>query len=405
VKATASLEGLTGIGPQGCTLQTCSQAQMRAIFGHGLVNAEAATSPIGTLVYSTNGDAKSGVGHEVGSGALSVPAGLGPAIASQLRQTQVAVFDSFDGATFRVPADQLFNVDELQRLAAIGYASSSHSLQASQGIGAYAGTFVANQSTIPMFISFSNHALTAMSATAWGPKAGFMAQPALLTNQPTQQFEWGLVHNDRISVRPFAQFAQDNDARLLGAGLNLSFRPTDALRAHIGLAQTQSPMTNSLVGNSASGQISMNTAEIGLEHDINPSLSVFARSRVTSLGSSNASVQHWGVRGGQIMQHHIGLELKLNEARVAFGAYDPGALSNGALTLMMPEGRTADGQVTYREQSFNVNQQRRFGGFAAAMFPLRLGSTDLGTVTLSVQQSPDNPSRVGRASLTYSHQF
>lgn len=405
VKATASLDGLTGFGPQGCTIDTCSEAQMRAIFGHGLVNAQAATSPIGTLVYATDGNAKTSAGHELGSTSFSVPAGLGPAIADQLSQTKVAVFDSFDGATFHVPAHHLFDTGKRQNLAAIGYAAHPNALQASQGIGAHASSFALNQSTVPMFVSFSNHALTAMSATSWGAKAGFMAQPALLTNQATQQFEWGLVHNDRFSVRPFAQFAQDSDGQLLGGGLNLSFRPTLASRAHIGLAQTQSPMANSLLGNQNTNPIAMNTAEIGFEHDLNPKLSVFARSRITSLGRASASTEQWGVRGGQILQHHIGMELKLDQARVAFGAYDPGTLNNGTLTLLMPDGRTAQGQVTYREQGFSVNQQRRFGGFLATMIPIRMGSTDLGTVTFSIQQSTDNPSRVGRASLTYSHQF
>lgn len=403
VKATASLADL--VGRDGCSLSTCTVEQMRAIFGHGMVNAEAAINPIGVLVYSTDGSAMTSSGHTVGSVSLMVPGNFGQHIKSQLKDVEVAVFDSFDGATFRVSADQVFDTQTKQSLGAIGYAAATHALHAAQGLAPYAASFAATGSTMPVFVSFSNNSLTAMSATVWGDKAGLMAQPALLNDQAMKQFEWGLIHNDRLSVRPFTQFAQDQAGRLLGFGVNLSVKANDSLRAHVSLGQGQAPTANSLTSINPTAPISINTAEFGLEHDVTRKISVFARTRLTDLGSTDASTAQWGIKGGQILQHHIGVEFKSNDAKIAIGAYDPGYMRNGQLALMLPDGRTSDGQVIYREQRFNVQQGSKFGAFLAAKAPLRLGGTDLGMMTFSIQQSPDEPSRIGRASLTYSHQF
>jgi subtilase-type serine protease len=408
VKATASLNDLQARNPDGslgCTVSSCSDSDMRAIFGHGMVDAQAAINPIGVLVYSTDGDATSSSGHTVGSMTLMVPASLGANIESQLREVDVAVFDSFDGATFRVSADQVFNTQQKQALGAIGYAAATHALHAAQGIAPFAGTFAATNSVTPLYVSFSNNALTAMAATSWGDKAGLMSQPALLSDQAMQQFEWGLIQNDQLSVRPFTQFAQDEAGKLLGFGMNMSFRPTERLRAHISLAQSQSPTANSINGSYRTSAVPINSAEIGLEHDLTRNVAFFARSRLTELGATRATTDQWGIQGGQIFQHHVGLEFKRDDTKVAIGAYDPGQIRNGQLALLLPDARTPDGQVIYREQRFNVQQGPRVGAFIAAKAPIRLGAQNLGTVTLSIQQSPYESSRVGRASLTYSHQF
>lgn len=403
VKATASLEDLTGFF--GCTLDTCGESNMRAIFGHGLVNAERAVSPIGTLIYSTDGDATTTDGHSVGNTQLMVPASLGSHIVSQLREIDVAVFDSFDGATFRVSADQIFDTQKKQDISAIGYSAASHALHAKQGLAPFASTFATQNVGIPLYVSFANNAFTAMSATVWGDRAGLMAQPSLMSDQALQQFEWGLINTAKLSVRPFTQIANDTDGRLLGAGVNLSFKPTSFMQAHVSVAQSQSYIASGISSSRQASAVAVRVAEFGLEHDLTENISVFARSRLTDLGSTEASTMNWGVKGGQIFQHHLGVEFKMDLAKLAVGAYDPGQMKNSQLALMLPDGRTRDGQVIYREQRFNVEQTPRIGAFLAAKAPIQIGSKHFGTVTFSIQQSPYEPSKVGRASLTYAHRF
>ena len=191
-------------------MATCGDSSMRAIFGHGLVNAQAATSPIGTLIYTTDGNVKTTSGHAVGTTALMVPAGLGQQIARQLQRIDVAVFDSFDGATFRVTADKVFNTQQQHKIYPVGYSTASLTLHNAQSIAPFSKTITSQSGALPHHISFATNAFTAISATTWGDKAWLIAQPALMSDQAMQQFEWGLVQTDRLSVRPFTQFSQNN---------------------------------------------------------------------------------------------------------------------------------------------------------------------------------------------------
>lgn len=364
VKVTSSLENLTGFF--GCTMATCDESNMRAIFGHGLVDAQAATSPIGTLMYATDGNVKTTAGHAVGTTTLMVPAGLGQQIAKQLKKVDVAVFDSFDGATFRVTADKVFNAQQQQKIYPIGYAAATHALLDAHGIAPFSKTITSRSGTLPYHISFATNAFTAMSATTWGDKAGLMAQPALMSDQAMQQFEWGLVQTDRLSVRPFTQFSRNNAGELMGAGINLSIKPIPSVRAHLSIAQSQSYMASNIDRASQSTAVAVNVAEFGLEHDITPNVSVFARSRLTELGSTSASTQQWGIKGGQIFQHHLGVEFKVNQMKLAVGAYDPGQMKNTQIALLLPDSRTPEGRINYKEQRFDVSQKTQVGVFLAA---------------------------------------
>ena len=403
VKVTSSLENLTGFF--GCTMATCGDSSMRAIFGHGLVNAQAATSPIGTLIYTTDGNVKTTSGHAVGTTALMVPAGLGQQIARQLQRIDVAVFDSFDGATFRVTADKVFNTQQQHKIYPVGYSTASLTLHNAQSIAPFSKTITSQSGALPHHISFATNAFTAISATTWGDKAGLMAQPALMSDQAMQQFEWGLVQTDRLSVRPFTQFSQNNSGELMGAGINLSIKPISSVRAHLSIAKSQSYMASNINRFPQSTAVAVNVAEFGLEHDITPNVSVFARSRLTELGSTSASTQQWGIKGGQIFQHHLGVEFKVNQIKLAVGAYDPGQMRNTQIALLLPDSRTPEGRVNYKEQRFDVSQKTQVGVFLAAKANLHHGATSFGTVTFGIQQSPYESSKVGRASLTYTHQF
>ncbi len=89
----------------------------------------------------------------------------------------------------------------------------------------------------------------------------------------------------------------------------------------------------------------------------------------------------------------------------AAGAYDRGQMQNCDIAILIPYGRTREGQVRYREQRFGVDQTPKIGAFLAAKAPITVGPHNLGMVTFSIQQSPYERSRIGRASLTYSHRF
>ena len=76
IKDTAVYTGLKGYGASGCTSSTCTTAQMKAIFGHGLVSSAASTSMISSAGYSIDGKVYSGNNLNVSAKKLYVVSGL-----------------------------------------------------------------------------------------------------------------------------------------------------------------------------------------------------------------------------------------------------------------------------------------------------------------------------------------
>lgn len=94
--ATAELTGLRTLS--GCTVATCGEAQMRAVFGHGMINLAAALSPIApSAMISSRGD------HTLNHSFLIAPHLTGDAIKEGLDGAVAVVRDDFDGMHFTVP--------------------------------------------------------------------------------------------------------------------------------------------------------------------------------------------------------------------------------------------------------------------------------------------------------------
>lgn len=95
--ATASHEGLETAS--GCTLDRCGEAAMRAVFGQGMIQLEAAMGPISPAgVVASNGDAVT-LGHN----AIMVPSIVGDGLSVNLDGAVAALRDDFDGVHFAIP--------------------------------------------------------------------------------------------------------------------------------------------------------------------------------------------------------------------------------------------------------------------------------------------------------------
>ena len=94
--ATAELEGL--ITTSGCTVATCGEAHMREVFGHGMINLNAALSPISpSSLVSGRGD------NALDTSFLFSPSIVGDAMKDGLGGAIAVVRDDFDGTYFTVP--------------------------------------------------------------------------------------------------------------------------------------------------------------------------------------------------------------------------------------------------------------------------------------------------------------
>lgn len=99
LKATTTYQGLQSA--EGCTINTCSQQQMRDIFGHGLIQVEDALQPIGRASILTS----SGEQSPAPTTYIKTPTLLGDSFERALEGSTAVVQDDFDQALFLTRLD------------------------------------------------------------------------------------------------------------------------------------------------------------------------------------------------------------------------------------------------------------------------------------------------------------
>ena len=228
VKASASLEGLTG--HLGCTLASCSESAMRAIFGHGLVNAEAAVNPIGSLFYTTNGSTE-----QPSTASLRLPQGLGQAFSHWAANLDVAMFDSFDGAQFMRKGSDIFASKAEGTMALIAYSPSQdkgtqqndNSIDFATEFGHYSQSHSLENTDHPIYFSSSARAMNLAGANFWGDLSGLLIQPSFIPNQLRDQIEMPFYQSNFLSLQPFMQFTKNTQTEVTGFGFNLLWKNKD----------------------------------------------------------------------------------------------------------------------------------------------------------------------------------
>lgn len=405
VKATASLEGLTGYF--GCTLASCSESAMRAIFGHGLVNAEAAVSPIESLSYTTTGSTDNPTTH-----ALRSPKGFGQGFNRWVANLDVAMFDRFDGAHFMRKGSDVFASNAEGTMALIAYSPSQNkgarqsdkSTRFATEFGLYSESQALGNTSYPVYFSSSARAMNLASANFWGDLSGLLIQPSFIPNRLHDQIEMPFYQGKFLSLRPFMQFTRNTQTDVTGFGFNLIWQDSDthlltslsSSKHHLNLGVSKAYDRN---------QQQIQNIEIGLQQRFNPNTLFFLRTAYSQLGTSHVSTQQWGLKQANLMQVSSGLEITHKAIKVAFGLYDPGHFTHGEVSLLVAKGRNKNKQVYYQKESFKLKSDRRLAGFLAAKGRFMLTHKQAVDVSLSIQQSPYKRTHVGQASLTAAFNF
>ena len=81
---------------------------MQSVFGHGLVNANAASASIGSLNMGTGSNLFSGSKIDLSKSKMQLPSGLSASIKRAILADEFVAFDSFDGAGFIVTGNTVF---------------------------------------------------------------------------------------------------------------------------------------------------------------------------------------------------------------------------------------------------------------------------------------------------------
>lgn len=361
------------------------------IYGHGLLDLGAATQPIGTLTANAVGSTVATGSLTTGNSAsLTGNAVLGDALVHSLSAVPMALFDSFDGATFVGDLGQMvapgrgLDVGDLafgdfgtaffaERSGVPGLSLSL--AEQRQDIGAYAAlqgqsrdggetvmmARLALDKTTTLFAGLNaslaglqpgNDALPyqaglALSADALVPGALTLADGGVALGLDTALgADWGLTLT-LLNKAPNDDFgaagASAAEARLrfaLGGGLTLEG----------GVAYLREE--GEMLGAAGQGLLAIGRAEtvqasIGARFALSPDTMLFARydRAVTRAGNTGALIDSADVASDSWAVGLIGQDAALPGDHWGISAYQPLAGRGGEMVLARPLGRSSDGIV------------------------------------------------------------
>lgn len=374
LKTTASLDDLTRF--DGCTVATCGVQTMRAVFGHGLINADAATQPIGAVAMATSGTVNSGL---VPLGATNMTAPSGVSVAD-LSGINVAVFDTFDGATFHLPATQIMG-READATRALAYSTTQDTPDTRVDFG-------------PRF-SFAAMPMTAGDSLGegafWGQKLGLVSDA-----HATRQFgvEARFAATEWLDLSGHATFADDLNTGRIGFDGTASVGEDTQMRLGLSFG-TEAGLTDEGIAQSG--------LSIGLRHIVTDRVELFGQLAFERQGDTTADINQWGQTGALSRDATIGMEVSHAAGALSFGLYQPETQMGGTAEITLAAGRDVAGNVIYQTHKFETTTTPEPGVFIALRGDMP--GFDTGQLSLSVQQSPGNVARTDQAAFNIGFQF
>jgi subtilase-type serine protease len=403
--STASLSGLTSY--TGCTLATCGSATMSAIFGYGLINSTAALSRIGSWVLPNGTNYYSDGTYVVTTSSAVLPAGLSSSATQAIKNRDFVVFDSFDGANFKVKGSELFGQNTSVKQSNLRYAPSSNGSATARSRKADFASF--NSLTgkdLKFGFAESQQGSIAGNLSFWQDKAFMM--PTMDSGNPNQRNytgEFSLPFGGTSAVNYFYEFSQEGKLNTHGFGFMQTVFSKLELNFSAGIANDQSYAlgyrSDAVVANVYSTPM-----KIGARYPVSDSFEVFGYASSRKINDLDPSNRSWGLSQGTYSAYSVGAEWKREggDSLVA-GLYQPESLSNGSLSLVVPAGRKTDGTILWQKEIFDVNEQVATGLFLAGKIPLNWGSQFKPELRFQMQTIPQNNHSIDKASIDISWAF
>ena len=201
--ATATYDGL--VTADGCTITTCTEAQMANVFGQGLINLPDALDPIGATSIEVTPYVKMSLKQSV----LVTPNVLGGSVRNALADQSIIVRDSFDNAAFMLALDTYILPSPLR------YATGYNGIKARHGEHlAQSGFRFAEQGSIPLS-AYLPARLTDPSYSSDGNWVGYEH----ISGDSRQQIFFSQGKNRSVVHGVISQY-QHNTQRWMGVGFD-----------------------------------------------------------------------------------------------------------------------------------------------------------------------------------------
>ena len=405
IKEGASLNGLTGLSGQ--TLANDGEDVMRAIFGHGFINAETSSAPFASLHYAIGSDLSQAINLDEAK--LDLPAGLSKATQERIRAGTFVVFDGFDGARFTAGGDTIFNSGYVAQVPIFGAAHTIDTHRGSKRHGeGYAEAAFRRDGQIdmpskwaPRFITTGDSARLSAASSVWDKKIGLFGNLDTVRSTEAVSYGWD-VNVGGVSVRPFIQIDntdQSDDTPLRGYGAAFVADIGRGAQVVGGIKQASEFLNNGLLGDGHT-LTDLTEVEYGFVTKLSSQSDLFARISTIVLEDVDAFDTHFGFQNVESNGWTVGYETRTSLGHFAVGVSKPNTLSQGDITLITPSGRSKEGALHYVEQRFPIIDDNHLERFIA--YGLNNGGWD---ISLGLVEDRYEPGTIGASKLQLSRSF
>ena len=412
IKTTSSLENLTS--SSGRTLATHGEAYMQSVFGHGLVNATAASASIGSLNMGTGSNLFSGSKIDLSKSKMQLPSGLSASIKRAILADEFVAFDSFDGAEFIVTGNTVFE-DKYnnQNIVLLGYFADARdeNVQIGQKFS-YTNTSLGEVRGMNLNISQGNSEVSLASTNYWGEKASLIARPNFFTSTPTSQLNMKIPYSETLSLGAFIQ-APDMQGDIrdrTGFGLALDWAPTDRSSLHSSISSVDANVSLAATNDTTSQMTNADILNLSFKHKVNKGFEIFGSLSHYGIGDIAASPTAFGISNAEYTSKTLGAEfVSESGSKYTMGVFDSGKMAKGSVAFQTASGRSTDGAISYQTKEYSNDSgyfnKEDMALFFAGSVPINYQVSKSSIFSFNYQSVPGNSLRKGQIGVQLSHVF
>ena len=412
IKTTSSLANLTGY--YGETLSSVGTARMQKVFGHGLVNATAASASIGSLNMGTGSNLFSGSKIDLSKSKMHLPSGLSAGIKQAILADEFVAFDSFDGAEFIVTGNSVFeDKHDKQNIVLLGYFVGAREEKAQIGQKfSFTNTSLGELRGMNWNISQGNSEVSLASTNYWGEKASLIARPNFFTSSPASQLSMRIPYSETLSLGTFMQ-APDRQGDIrdrTGFGLSLDWTPTDRSSIHSSISSVDTNLSLAATNNLANQMTNTDILNLSFKHKVHKSFEIFGSFSHYGISDIAASPTAFGLSNAEYTSKTLGAEF-LNESgsKYAMGVFDSGTMAKGSVSFQSATGRSTDGTISYQTKKYSDGSgyfnKDNLALFFAGSVPVKDGTFKDSILGFNYQSIPGNPLGRGQIGVQILHVF
>ena len=412
IKTTSSLDNLTS--STGRTLASHGEAYMQSVFGHGLVNANAASASIGSLNMGTGSNLFSGSKIDLSKSKMHLPSGLSANIKRAILADEFVAFDSFDGAEFIVTGNTVFE-DKYnnQNIVLLGYFADARdeNVQIGQKFS-YTNTSLGEVRGMNLNISQGNSEVSLASTNYWGEKASLIARPNFFTSTPTSQLNMKIPYSETLSLGAFIQ-APDMQGDIrdrTGFGLALDWAPTDRSSLHSSISSVDANVSLAATNDTTSQMTNADILNLSFKHKVNKGFEIFGSLSHYGIGDIAATPTAFGITNAEYTSKTLGAEfVSESGSKYTMGVFDSGKMAKGSVAFQTASGRSTDGAISYQTKEYSNDSgyfnKEDMALFFAGSVPINYQVSKSSIFSFNYQSVPGNSLRKGQIGVQLSHVF